>query len=230
MTAATETVNHGAWKEVAAVMSPISYVRAVQDAGGRAILLPPEPADVQDPGALLDLVDALILTGGAGDLDPALYGQEPHPETGPVQRERDAYELALTRAAAERGLPTLGICRGMQVLNVAYGGSIEQHLPDVLNHEEHRHTVGSFADHEVRLAPGSLAARATGAERAAVKSHHHQGVREIGDGLEATGWTAGDGTVEALEDPRHPFVLGVLWHPEEDGKSRLIKALVSEVS
>jgi putative glutamine amidotransferase len=190
----------------------------------------PDPEDAEDPDGVLDLIDALILTGGAGDVNPVLYGEERHPETGPVQEERDAYELALARAAVERDVPTLGICRGMEVLNVVYGGSIEQHLPDVLGHEEHRHTPGTYADHEVRLAPGSLAARAAGAERSPVKSHHHQGIKEVGDGLEVTGWATEDDAIEALEDPEHPFVLGVLWHPEEDEKSQLIAALVKEVS
>jgi putative glutamine amidotransferase len=229
ITAATENVSYGAWKEVPAFMSPASYARAVQRAGGRAVLLLPDPEDAGDPDGVLDVIDALIVTGGAGDVDPALYGQKPHPETGPVQEERDAYELALVRAAIERRMPVLGICRGMQILNVVYGGGIEQHLPDVVGHEDHRHTPGTFADHEVDLETGSLAARAAGAERTAVKSHHHQGVREIGDGLVATG-RSGDDTVEAIEDPSCPFVLGVLWHPEEDKKSQLIKALVSEVS
>jgi putative glutamine amidotransferase len=230
ITAATESVSYGVWEEVLAFISPASYVRAVQRAGGRPILLLPDPEDADDPSGVLDLVDALILTGGAGDVNPALYGEERHPETGPVQEERDAYELALARAAVERDVPTLGICRGMEVLNVVYGGSIEQHLPDVLGHEEHRHTPGTYADHEVRLAPGSLAARAAGADRAPVKSHHHQGIKEVGDGLEVTGWATGDDAIEALEDPEHPFVLGVLWHPEEDEKSQLIAALVKEVS
>ena len=211
-------------------MSPASYVRAVQRAGGRPLLLPPDPEDTEDPARVLELVDALIVTGGAGDVDPALYGQEAHPETGPVQEERDAYELALVRKALERRMPILGICRGMQILNVAYGGTIEQHLPDVLGHEEHRHTPGTFADHEVRLDPNSLAARAAGSERTPVKSHHHQGIKDVGSGLVITGWAVEDDAVEALEDPSCPFVLGVLWHPEEDEKSQPIKALVSEVS
>jgi putative glutamine amidotransferase len=193
-------------------------------------LLVPDPEDAEEPIGVLDLVDALILTGGAGDVNPAFYGQERHPETGPIQEERDAYELALARAAVEREVPILGICRGMEVLNVVYGGSIEQHLPEVLGHEEHRHTPGTYADHEVRLVPGSLAARAAGSESTPVKSHHHQGIRAVGSGLEVTGWAAEDDAVEALEDPSCPFVLGVLWHPEEDEKSQLIKALVSEVS
>jgi putative glutamine amidotransferase len=230
ITAATESVSYGPWEEVQAVMSPMRYVRAVQRAGGRAVLLPPDPDDARDPGGVLDLIDALLLTGGAGDLDPALYGEEPHPKTGPLQEERDAYELALARAVLEREVPVLGVCRGMQVLNVAYGGTIEQHVPDAVGHEEHRHTPGTFADHEVRLEPGSLAARAAGTELTGVKSHHHQGVREVGDGLRVTGWSTMDDIVEALEDPSHPFVLGVLWHPEEDEKSQLINALVSEVS
>ena len=230
ITAATEKVSYGVWEEVSAFISPASYVRAVQRAGGRPILLVPDPEDAEDPNGVLDLIDALILTGGAGDVDPALYGEERHPETGPIQEERDAYELALASAAVERDVPTLGICRGMEVLNVVYGGSIEQHLPDVLGHEEHRHTPGTYADHEVRLEPGSLAARAAGSESSPVKSHHHQGIKEVGDGLEVTGWAAEDDAIEALEDPRCPFVLGVLWHPEEDEKSQLIKALVREVS
>jgi putative glutamine amidotransferase len=230
ITAATEWVSYGPWEEVPAVMSPVRYVRAVQHAGGRAVLLPPDPEDARDPGGVLGVIDALLLTGGAGDVNPALYGEERHPETGPVHEERDAYELALARAVLECEVPTLGVCRGMQVLNLAYGGTIEQHVPDAVGHEEHRHTPGTFADHEVRLEPGSLAARAAGTELTAVKSHHHQGVQEVGDGLRVTGWSTMDDIVEALEDPGRKFVLGVLWHPEEDEKSQLIKALVSEVS
>jgi len=229
VTAATENVSYGVWSEVPAFMSPASYVRAVQRAGGRPVLLLPDPEDAENPAGVLDMIDALIVTGGAGDVDPALYGQEPHPETGPVQEERDAYELALVHAAIGRHMPVLGICRGMQVINVAYGGGVEQHLPEVVGHEGHRHTPGTFADHKVDLEAGSLAATAVGTERTPVKSHHHQGVREIGDGLVVTGRSEDD-TVEALEDPSCPFVLGVLWHPEEDEKSQLINALVSEVS
>jgi len=230
VTAATERVSYGVWKEIPAIISPARYLQAVQRAGGRPVLLPPDPEDAEDPGEALDLLDALVVTGGAGDLDPALYGEERHPETGPVQEERDAYELALVRGALEREMPVLGICRGMQILNVAYGGTIEQHLPEVLGHEEHRHTPGTFADHEVRLVPDSLAARAAGSESTPAKSHHHQGIKEVGEGLQVTGWAVEDDAVEALEDPSCPFVLGVLWHPEEDENSQLIKALVSEVS
>jgi putative glutamine amidotransferase len=230
VTAATERVSYGVWKEIPAIISPARYVEAVQRAGGRPLLLPPDPEDAEDPGGVLDLLDALVVTGGAGDLDPALYGEEMHPETGPVQEERDAYELALVRGALERKMPVLGICRGMQILNVAYGGTIEQHLPDVLGHEVHRHTPGTFADHEVRLVPDSLAASAAGSERTPAKSHHHQGIKEVGEGLQVTGWAVEDDAVEALEDPACSFVLGVLWHPEEDENSQLIKALVSEVS
>ena len=230
VTAATERVSYGVWEEIPAIISPARYVQAVQRAGGRAVLLPPNSEDAKDPGGVLELLDALVVTGGAGDLDPTLYGDERHPETGPVQEERDAYELALVRGALEREMPILGICRGMQILNVAYGGTIEQHLPDVLGHEEHRHTPGIFADHEVRLDPDSLAARAAGANRTPVKSHHHQGIRDVGNGLAVTGRAAEDDAVEAIEDPSCAFVLGVLWHPEEDENSQLIKALVSEVS
>lgn len=229
ITSATETVTYGSWKEMDAFLSPAGYVSAVQRAGGRPVLLCPDPEDTRDPHGLLDLLDAVIITGGAGDLDPALYGQKPHPEAGPVQKERDDYELALVRAARERRALTLGVCRGMQVINVVYGGSVEQHLPDVLGHEGHRAVRGVFSEHEVSLEPGSLAARAAGEKLTSVKSHHHQGVRGVGAGLRATGKDIEDGTVEAIEDPDLPFFLGVLWHPEEDENSRVIESLVSEV-
>ncbi len=230
ITAATEEISYGPWRDVPAIMSPASYARAVQRAGGRPVILLPDPEDAEDPSELLDLVDALIFTGGAGDIDPALYGHEPHPETGPIQHERDAYELALAVAAIGREKLLLGICRGMQILNVAYGGTVEQHVPEAVGHEKHSHDLGVFTDHEVRLQPDSLAARATGSERTPVKSHHHQGIKAVGEGLRATGWSTLDDIVEAVEDPERKFVLGVLWHPEEDEKSRVIKTLVTEVT
>lgn len=229
ITAAVERISYGAWSGVEAALSPIGYVRAVSEAGGRALLLPPDPEGAERPEELLGLLDALVLTGGAGDIDPALYGQRPHPETGPIQPGRDAFEISLARAAVERDMPVLGICRGMHLLNVAFGGSLEQHLPEVVGHEGHRRVPGRFSEHEVSLEPGSLAARACGGERVRVKSHHHQGIAEVGEGLIPTGWDAEDGTVEAIEMPGKRFVLGVLWHPEEDRESRLIRALVEEV-
>jgi len=208
-------------------MTPRSYVRAVQAAGGLAVLLPPDDAAAEDPDVLLDRLDALLLAGGT-DVDPAAYGARPHPELGSTVPERDRFELALAHRALERELPLLAICRGMQMLNVACGGTLVQHVPEVVGHEEHRHTPGQFADHEVRLEAGSRAAQAAGADRLAVKSHHHQGVDELGESLVASGWADGDGLAEAIEDPGRRFVLGVLWHPEEDESSRLIAALVEE--
>jgi putative glutamine amidotransferase len=225
---AVEQARWGAWDERATLL-PMSYSRAVQGAGGLALLLPPDPLLVDDPAELLDRLDALVLTGGC-DVDPATYGAEPHPETGGTSPDRDVFELALARAALERDMPVLGVCRGLQMLNIAFGGGIEQHLPDVVGHSNHRHTPGSFADHEVRLAPGSLAARVVGREREPVKSHHHQAIDKLGDGLVASGWAVEDGVVEAVEAPEQRFALGVLWHPEEDEASRVMHALVKEAA
>jgi putative glutamine amidotransferase len=206
-------------------MLPRSYATSVQAAGGLALLMPPDDSATEAPDPLLDRIDGLILAGGA-DVDPASYGAQRHPETGPTWPERDRFEIGLVRRALDRGMAVLAICRGMQLLDVALGGTLVQHLPDLLGHDDHRHTPGAFADHEVRLEPGSLAARAAGAEGITVKSHHHQGIEQLGEGLTATGWSANDDLVEAVELPDHPFALGVLWHPEEDERSGVVGALV----
>jgi putative glutamine amidotransferase len=222
--AAIERASWSAW-ELLANVSPRSYSLAVQDAGGMALLLPPDDATAEQPGDLLDLIDGLMLAGGS-DIDPGSYGAAPHPETHGTRPERDRFELALAHAALERDMPVLGICRGMQLLNVACGGTLVQHLPDLLGHDDHRHTPGAFGDHEVRLQEGTLAARAVGGERSAVKSHHHQGVDELGEGLVAVGWSDADDTIEAVELPGKAYALGVLWHPEEDERSKVIGSLV----
>jgi putative glutamine amidotransferase len=236
---ALERARWSVWDQQA-VLLPRSYVDAVQRAGGIAVLLPPDPAAVEDPDTLLDLIDALLLAGGA-DMDPSTYGAEPHAATVGIVPERDAFELALASRAMERDLPLLGICRGMQVMNVARGGTLCQHLPDASEsddegaargrgHEDHRRSIGSFdnADHDVRLAQGSLAARVAHEELHGTKSHHHQGVERVGSGLEVTGWATIDDLPEAIEVPGNRFSLGVQWHPEADATSPLIESLVEE--
>jgi putative glutamine amidotransferase len=206
-----------------------SYVDAVHAAGGMVVLVPPDAAMQDDPDQVLDLLDGLILAGGR-DVDPATYGAERHPVTDEPRTERDEFELALARRAMERDVPVLGICRGMQVMNVARGGTLIQHLPDDMGHEDHRRALGTFenADHDVRLADGSLAARVTSEKIHSTKSHHHQGVRDIGEGLEVTGWATVDDLPEVVEDPTRRFALGVHWHPEADQTSPLIAALVEQ--
>jgi putative glutamine amidotransferase len=225
---ALERARWSVWDQQA-VLLPRSYVDAVQRAGGIALLLPPDPAAVEAPDALLDLIDALVLAGGA-DMDPASYGAEPHERTVGTVPERDAFELALASRAMERDMPFLGICRGMQVMNVARGGTLNQHLPDHYGHEDHRRSLGSFdnSDHDVRLARGSLAARAAHEELHGTKSHHHQGIERVGEGLTVSGWATIDDLPEAIEVPGNRFALGVQWHPEVDGTSQLIAALVEE--
>jgi putative glutamine amidotransferase len=221
-----ERARWGAW-ELLANISPRAYAVAIQRAGATALLLPPDDAVAESPDQVLGLLDGLLLPGGA-DVDPGSYGAQPHPETGPTWPERDRFELALAYRAIERDLPVLGVCRGMQVMNVALGGTLVQHLPEVTGENRHCPTPGSFCDHAVRLEPDSLAARAVGGERVDVKSHHHQALDELGEGLVATGWSEPDGLVEAVELPGRRHVLGVLWHPEEDARSRVIGTLVEE--
>ena len=225
-----ERARWGTW-DLDAFLLPRSYVDAVNRAGAMALLLAPDPALVEDPDEMLDRIDGLMLAGGA-DLDPAVYGAQPHPQTIGSVPERDVFEVALVRRALQRDMPVLGICRGMQVMNVACGGTLHQHLPELLGHEEHRRVLGSFdgADHDVRLAPDSLAARAAGEELHTTKSHHHQGVDRVGDGLVVTGWALIDELPEALELPGNHFALGVQWHPEADETSRLIGALVEHAA
>jgi putative glutamine amidotransferase len=194
----------------------------VQRAGGIALILPADDVIAENPDELLDLVDALILAGGS-DIDPGSYGAVPDPETRGTWPERDRFEIALGTRALERDMPVLGICRGMEMINVIQGGTLKQHL----DLELHRHTPGVFTDHRVELAPGSLAERVVGGEHTEVKSAHHQGVDELGEGVVVSGH-ADDGIVEAIELPDKGFAVGVLWHPEEDERSRVVGALVEE--
>ncbi len=218
--------SYGVWHQQSAVL-PAGYVDAVRQAGGLAVMVAPDPELVTDPNDLLARVDGLILSGGV-DVDPSTYGAEPHPETKGCTPERDAFEIALVRRAVELDMPLLGVCRGMQLLNIAYGGTLLQHLPETFGHHEHRRVPGSFdeADHDVRLVPDSLAAVAAGELLHTTKSHHHQGVDVLGEGLIVTGSSAIDELTEAIELPDHRFVLGVQWHPEADERSRVIGALV----
>ncbi len=224
---ALERAQWGVWDQWAALL-PTNYLDAIRRAGGMALLLAQDPALTAEPDEALDLIDGLVLVGGA-DLDPASYGAEVDPATVNPVPERDAFEIAMTRGAIARGIPLLGICRGMQLLNVAFGGTLHQHLPDRYGHHDHLKARGSFdgADHDVRLTPGSLAARAAGEELHGTKSHHHQGVDRVGEGLVVTGAATVDGLPEALELPGDAFVLGVQWHPEADDDSSVIAALVA---
>jgi putative glutamine amidotransferase len=224
--AAIERASFGVWSDEPATVLPLSYSRAIHGAGGMMAMLPPDRRASEDPGELLDRIDALVLGGGA-DIDPESQGVEAHPETVGTNPDRDRFEIALALGALDRGMPVLGVCRGMQVLNVACGGTLDQHIPDRLGHEIHRPVPGAWAEHEVRIEPGSLAAEAAGTERLTVKSHHHQGVDRIPDKLTASAWATDDESVEAIESGDGGFALGVLWHPEEDATDAIIPALIS---
>jgi putative glutamine amidotransferase len=212
----------GYW-ELEAALIPHDYVKAVEEAGGRALLVPPSDDGVEET---LDALDGIVFSGGS-DLGPEHYGAESHPETFGVHPERDRSELDLMRAALERDMPVLGICRGIQVFNVARGGNLHQHLPDLVGHEGHKHNPpGQFIDHDVAIEPDTRLAEILGA-RHGVKSHHHQGLDAVGEGLRVSAH-AEDGSVEAVEDPSARFALGVLWHPEAGEDRKLFEALVEQ--
>ena len=209
------------WDQTAHLVAD-TYVSAVQDTGALAVLL---PVDSRDPEKLLDRIDGLMVIGGA-DLDPAVYGEDRSEDTERTYRDRDEFELALTRGALERGLPFLGICRGMQLLNVALGGTLNQNLVAADGTNPHRRIVGTFVgtEHDIDLDPGSLVARATGEEIHEARCHPHQAIDRLGNGLVVTA-SARDGVPEAIElEGDHDWVLGVQWHPEAGDKRQLFQA------
>jgi len=219
------------WSAPAALI-PFTYVNAVRRSGGRPVLLPPGGDPAEAAATVADL-DGLIVSGG-GDVDPARYGAAAHPETGAPNRERDGWELALLDAALASGTALLAVCRGIQLLNVVRGGTLHQHLPQVVGNEEHAGPPCGFGRHLVRVGTGGTLGRILGGPDGETwldaPTHHHQGVDRIGDGLVATAWAA-DGTVEGLEVVGSPvFAVGVQWHPEEGDDPRLFEALVTAAS
>ena len=221
ITTYVEDAAWGAWQLPAALI-PYDYVRAIEHAGARPLLVPPSEDGVEET---LDALDGILFSGGA-DLDPGAYGAESHPETNGVRPERDRAEIALLEAALARDMPVLAVCRGVQVMNVARGGDLVQHLPDVVGNESHREIKGTFSVHPVRIEDGSKLGAVVG-DRAPVKSSHHQGLGRVGEGLREVAW-ADDGTIEGVEDPGRRFALGVLWHPEAGEDWKLFEALVAE--
>jgi putative glutamine amidotransferase len=212
----------GYW-DLEASLIPHDYVRAVEQAGGRPLLVPPSDEGIDET---LDSLDGIVFSGGS-DLDPAHYGEEAHPETVGIHEQRDRAELELMKAALDRDMPVLGICRGIQILNVARGGNLIQHLPETVGHEGHKHDPpGSFIDHDVEIEPDTTLAKILG-DRHPVKSHHHQGLDAVGEGLRVSAH-AEDGSIEGVEDPERRFVLGVLWHPEAADDRKLFAALVEQ--
>jgi putative glutamine amidotransferase len=204
------------WRQ-GAVACTSAYIEAVQRAGGDPVIVPPVALDDAEAGVRLERFDGLLLVGG-GDIDPALYGQEAVPEVAHISPARDEFEIPLVRAAIERGMPTLCICRGIQVLNVALGGTLLQHISDREEFVEHRNedaTDGVL--HDVRLQPGSKVMKAMGAERVRTFSHHHQALDALGAGLTPVGW-ADDGLLEAVELD-DCWVLGLQWHAEATAAS-----------
>jgi len=225
LTTYLEQAQTGVW-DVQAAFLPKVYFEAVNLAGGIAVLLPPQPVDAGIAERVLEGLDGIIITGGK-DVDPARYGQEPHPSTDVPRLDRDAWEDALLTAAIENEVPFLGICRGLQVLNVTLGGTLHQHLPDVVGSERYNLGGGIFAVNEVQVSEGSELAELLGHDGAvSVKSYHHQAVADLAPGLAVTA-RSDDGTVQAVELEGSPFGVAVQWHPEESPNDlRLFAGLV----
>jgi putative glutamine amidotransferase len=221
ITTYAQEASWGVWKLPAALI-PLDYVDAVERAGGRPLLVPPSEKAVFET---LEALDGIVFSGGA-DVDPSLYGADAHPATDAPQAGRDAGEIALLRTALERDMPVLAVCRGVQLLNVARGGDLVQHLPEKLGHDDHKQVPGTFAEHPVEVKEGTRLAAMIGA-RSDVTSHHHQGLGRLGEGLVEAAW-AEDGTLEGVEDPAQRFAVGVQWHPEAGEDEALFRNLVEE--
>ena len=211
LTTYRQKARSGVW-DVPASFLPAVYLDGVTRSGGIAVLLPPQPADGSVAEQVIGRLDGLILTGGK-DVNPAAYGQQPHPATEEPATDRDDWEFALLRAALERRVPVLGICRGPQVINVALGGTLHQHLPDVLGHSGHRVADATFASHTAHIVAGSRLNRLLG-DDVQTRCYHHQGIDQVGAGLVASARC--DGIVEGIESAGDDFVVGVQWHPEEN--------------
>ena len=216
-----EPARWGAWDQSADLL-PSEYAQAITTAGGIPLLLPPTEPYAESARAVVTRLDGLVISGGA-DVDPAHYGEPAHPATVKTRPDRDAWELALLDAAAEAGLPTLGICRGMQVMAVHAGGHLDQHVPDVVGHERHNPGGDRYGTTGIKVDPESRLAALVG-ESGPASFHHHQSVRDH-PGFTAVAW-AEDGLLEAIEDPTHRFRLGVQWHPEVDTDRGLFRGLV----
>ncbi len=226
MTAYAQQVRYGS-NDLIAGMLPMTYVKAVHASGGRAVLITPDDPDVD----VIESLDGIVFSGG-GDIDPAYWGAEPHPAID-VDVARDTSEMMLMKAALAADLPILGVCRGMQMMAVAAGGSLHQHLPDIIGHDRHRAAPGTdplaadaaaFGRHDVVVRPGSDAYALLGAQLT-VNSFHHQAVDDPGE-FTAVGWCPDDQILEIIEDPARSFALGVQWHPERTADLRVFGALV----
>lgn len=222
-----EPASWQAWRDVPATLLPHAYVAHVERAGGQPILVPPAAERAEhDWIELLHRLDGLVLAGGA-DINPAQYGAQVHPHAQPPRPDRDHAELALVHAADAVGLPVLGICRGMEILAVAAGGTLEQHIPEQLGNDDHSPGPGAYGTVKVGTAPASQLQALLG-EQALVQCHHHQAVATH-PGYVASAW-AQDGTLEAIEHPDDCFRIGVQWHPEVDVDNRLFAALIDTAS
>ncbi len=216
----------GVW-DVPAMFLPASYIVPLQRAGATIVVLPPQDADRASVDAVLDGLDGLCISGGY-DMDPATYSASAHPETDSPRPQRDAWELELIAAAQARDMPMLGVCRGAQVLNVARGGTLVQHVPDAVGHGGYQGRDGVFETMPVSVTPGTRLARSHPARRD-VPVYHHQAVARVGHGLVVSAW-GDDGVVEAVEDPSLTFCVAVQWHPEHDPGARDLYAAFADAA